>query len=227
MPLDIGRFRIQRRQRLPLAEGYVGNVGAQAHRVGRAQLELLTINGLAPDKTVLEIGCGALVAGKHVMGFLDDGRYTGIEPNVWLLEAALTEGDGLRDLVNAKHPTFLFNDDFAAGGREFDYVLSHSILSHAAEWQLPQFMASTKASLAPDGVAVVSIRFTNENGELMGDSRDQEWVYPGTSSFAPDTVAQAALAAGLSCEWVREYRRILTEVAPTNCHDWVRLRHRA
>jgi hypothetical protein len=214
------------RDRLTRAQSYVGNVGESAKVVGELQMRLLQLNGLQPQHSVLEIGCGALVAGKTLMGFLDPGCYVGIEPNVWLLDAAISEDETVRPLINAKKPVFLFNEDFdaSAADRRFDYVLSHSILSHAAEWQLPQFMTAVSACLAPEGVGIVSIRFSDQNGNLIGDSHDQQWVYPGVSSFAPETVTQAAADAGLGCEWVQEYRQIVTQSAPMNFHDWIRLR---
>jgi len=215
--------------RLTEAQKYVGNKGLDADIVGGLQLRLLQMNGLTPSHRVLEIGCGCLIAGKPLLGFLDSGRYVGVEPNLWLLDAALTDPE-IRRLVNEKHPLFLFNEDFdaSAAGR-FDYLISHSILSHAAEWQLPQFMAGVAACLNADGVAIVSIRFSDEQGNLTGDSHHQEWVYPegragGTSSYRPETAYAAAAAAGLACEWMNDYRATVTAAAPTNFHDWLRLR---
>jgi hypothetical protein len=210
-------------ERLAEAQAYVGNPGATAQVVGDLQLRLLQMNGLERSHRVLEIGCGCLVAGKPLLGFLDPGRYAGVEPNVWLLDAALTDPE-IRRFVNEKHPVFLFNDDFdaTAAGR-FDYVISHSILSHAAEWQLPVFMAAVAACLNRGGVALVSIRFSDEHGNLTGDSRDSEWVYPGTSSYRPETAYAAAEAAGLACEWVPEYRPLVTAEDPLTYHDWIRL----
>jgi cyclopropane fatty-acyl-phospholipid synthase-like methyltransferase len=192
--------------------------------VGDLQTELLVLNGLEPHHRVLEIGCGALVAGRSLMTLLEPGHYAGIDPNVWLIEAAISGDPAVRELVNSKRPIFLFNEDFdgTAAGR-FDYVLSHSILSHAAEWQLPLFMAAVKAALTEAGVALASIRFTDEAGQLQGDSHDREWVYPGNSFFSPETAAAAATSAGLRCEWVEDYRRMVTDRAPTNFHDWIRL----
>jgi hypothetical protein len=41
----------------------------------------------SPNRHVLEIGCGCLVAGRPIMEFLSPDRYVGIEPNTWLIEA--------------------------------------------------------------------------------------------------------------------------------------------
>ena len=88
--------------------------------------------------------------------------------------------------------------------------MSHSILSHAAEWQLPQFMHAVRTVLVHTGVGLASIRFTDEAGVLHGGSHDAEWINPGNSFFAPETVNEAAFSAGLGCEWVHEYRQRVT-----------------
>ena len=209
------------------AQVYVGNTSETYFIVGRLQLELLQQNGCTPDSHVLEIGCGCLVAGRPIMQFLDSERYVGLEPNTWLLDAVL---EGLPDtggLIREKLPVFLQNTDFDASavGRRFDFVMSHSILSHAAAWQLPLFMKGVKKVLAPRGIAIASIRFYNEHNQLMGDSNDPEWVYPGVSYFAWETVQKVAAACELTVEWRKDYREFFTKGAPSNFHDWIRLSH--
>jgi hypothetical protein len=209
------------------AQHYVGNPGENYFTVGRLQLELLKRNGLHPDARVLEIGCGCLVAGRPLMEFLQPDRYAGIEPNRWLLDAVLEGLPDTRALFEAKRPVFLHNTDFDASslGLTFDYVISHSILSHAAHWQCPLFFRGVKRVLHPQGVAIASIRFFDENNRQMGDSNDPEWVYPGVSYFSWTTVQEFAAAEGLRVEWRPDYREFFTKEAPSNYHDWIRLTH--
>src|SRR5450755_3994037 len=143
------------------AQNFVGNPGPNFFIVGNLQLELLKSNGCTPESHVLEIGCGCLVAGRPIMEFLLPDRYVGIEPNSWLI-AAVREGlPGTSELIVCKRPVFLSNEDFDASAthKRFDFVISHSILSHAAHWQLPLFLDGIKRVLAPSGVAIASVRF--------------------------------------------------------------------
>lgn len=209
------------------AQDYVGNPGENYFTVGRLQLELLRRNGCTPDSHVLEIGCGCLVAGRPIMQFLKPGRYVGIEPNTWLLDAVREGLPDTTELIREKLPVFLENMDFdaSAAGRKFDYVISHSILSHSAAWQLPLFMKGVKKVLAPRGVAIASIRFYSDSNELMGDSNTPEWVYPNVSFFAWETVQKVAAECGLAVEWRKDCREFFTKEAPSNYHDWIRLSH--
>jgi hypothetical protein len=209
------------------AQYYVGNVGPDYFKVGSLQLELLTRNGLKPFSQVLEIGCGCLAAGRPILQFLESDRYVGIEPNRWLIEAVVAGLPDTKSLIDEKRPVFLRRTDFDASslGRKFDFIISHSILSHAAHWQCPQFFSGIKKVLAPSGVGIASLRFHDQNNNLMGDSLSPEWVYPEVSYFAWETVQKFAAAEQLYVEWRKDYREFFTREAPSNYHDWIRIRH--
>jgi cyclopropane fatty-acyl-phospholipid synthase-like methyltransferase len=209
------------------AQYFVGNVGLDYHKVGLLQVELLKMNGLQPDARVLEIGCGCLVAGRPLLQYLKPNRYVGIEPNQWLIDAVLEGLPETRHLFDQKRPVFLHNADFDASalGLKFDFIISHSILSHAAHWQCPQFLQGVKKVLAPSGVALASLRFYDENKRLMADSHSPEWVYPGVSYFAWETVRKFAADQQLRAEWREDYREVFTRTAPSNYHDWIRITH--
>jgi SAM-dependent methyltransferase len=195
---------------------------------GELQLELLKREGCVPESSVLEVGCGCLNAGVPVIRYLRRGRYAGIEPNSWLLEAALKDWR-TRWLIAAKHPTFLDRTDFDATGlgRTFDYVLSHSVLSHCAHWQLEQFVANVAQVLSPRGRIVASIRLAEGNdygsrGSPDGeDSMDEEWQYPDVSWFKLDTVRETAARHGLTVSLEPEYTEFYVSRRPREFHDWI------
>jgi hypothetical protein len=209
------------------AQNFVGNVGENYRVVGQLQLELLLMNGCTPDSHVLEIGCGCLVAGRPIMAYLAPDRYVGIEPNAWLLDAVKEGLPDTVDLLREKRPVFLPRTDFDASQleRSFDFVISHSILSHAACWQYPLFLKGVMKALAPNGTALASLRLYDDNNELAGDSNSPEWVYPSVSFFSWDTIRTLALDHGFLPEWRPDYRDFFMKRAPSNYHDWLRLTH--
>jgi cyclopropane fatty-acyl-phospholipid synthase-like methyltransferase len=209
------------------AQNFVGNTGENYIVVGQLQLELLMMNGCTPDSHVLEIGCGCLVAGRPIIAYLQPDRYVGIEPNTWLLDAVKKGLPDTIDLIREKQPVFLPMADFDASrlGRAFDFVISHSILSHAAHWQYPLFLKGVMKVLATHGVALASIRFHDDNDKIAGDSQSQEWVYHGVSFFSWDTVRDLAVDHGFLPEWRPDYRQFFIKRAPSNYHDWLRLTH--
>ena len=183
-------------------------------------------NGAQPDSHVLEVGCGCLVAGRPILQFLEPDHYVGIEPNSWLIEAVMAGLPGTKRLIAEKRPVFLQRTDFDASslGRRFDFVISHSVLSHAAHWQCPQFFKGVQKVLSDSGVAIVSLRFFDKDNNLMGDSLSPNWVYPDVSYFAWESIQKFAAEENLAVEWRKDYREFFVRSAPSNYHDWIRIR---
>jgi SAM-dependent methyltransferase len=177
---------------------------------------------------VLEIGCGYLHAGIPLIRYLDKGNYVGVDPNDWLRETAL-KNRHIRQIVEEKRPRFLSVDNFDASelGMKFDFVLSHSVLSHCAHWQLEVFLRNVAKVLTPGGRILVSIRLAEGNVYGSGGTRDkedsghEEWQYPGVSFFKLSTVVKTAEVLGLTAAHVPEYTEFYTKTRPMECHDWI------
>ncbi|HXQ52390.1 MAG TPA: class I SAM-dependent methyltransferase [Stellaceae bacterium] len=204
--------------------GYVGTDAVS----GELQFELLKRQGCTPRSTVLEIGCGCLHVGIPLLGFLDAGNFVGVDPNDWLRERAMKDAS-VRQLVNDKRATFLSVDDFDASGlgRKFDFVFAHSVLSHAAHWQLDLFLKNAAKVLAPGGRVLASLRLAEGNAYGSAgtpdkkDSLHQEWQYPGVTWFTLPTVIQMADAHGLTALHIPEYTEFYARTRPKEHHDWI------
>ena len=162
------------------------------------------------------------------MAYLRRGNYAGIEPNRWLLKAAFDDWR-VRLLARRKRPTFLTVTDFDARplGRTYDYVLSHSVLSHCAHWQLEQFLSNVARVLRPGGRVVASVRLAegNDYGSPgtpdRNDSRHGEWQYPDVSWFKLATVQEKAQRHGLTAAVKPEYTQLYVARRPHEIHDWL------
>lgn len=88
------------------------NWGLNLNRI--FQFEYLKTHGLTPQSNLLDYGCGALAAGIHFVGFLEPGKYVGLD----ISKAVLCEGTrrlahaGLSDRKPSLH---LLNGDRASG----------------------------------------------------------------------------------------------------------------
>lgn len=210
-----------------LAAAYVGTDEVS----GELQLDLLIREGLRPDSSVLDMGCGCLHAGVPLIRHLRAWRYCGVDPNEWLRLVALEDPAVLR-LVEEKCARFSSADDFDSSRFDvkFDFVLSHSVLSHCALWQLYLFLKNVKAALALGGCVLASVRLAEGNAygsrgsDGGGDSEDSAWQYPGVSWFRLSTVESVASVYGLTATLVPEYTAIFVRKRPTECHDWVTFR---
>lgn len=196
------------------AVDYCGDPKSHEAR-GATILQFLIENGLKPDSHVLDLGCGALSQGTPLIRYLDEGHYVGLDPNGWLIEAALEHDPRLRN----KNPLFLYSSDFNASKaeREFDFVVAHSVLSHAAHWQMEQMFSNVRKAVDYGAVWLCSYRDDQYN------SFSKEWVYPGVSTFRINTLRSYGFHSGWHINQIHDYRDRLHQVCPNDFHDWIKL----
>lgn len=105
-------------------------VGGLWEEVGALQARFLVDQGLRPEHRLLDVGCGSLRAGVHLVRYLDPGRYHGIDASRELLAAGRFELR--RHGLDGKGAQLRCDDRFGVGafGGEFDYVLAHSLFTH-------------------------------------------------------------------------------------------------
>ena len=87
---------------------------AQPRSRGRDEFMVAVRSGLRPHHYYLEVGCGGLAAGRHVVRFLLRGRYFCIEESEYLLRAAVEYEVPAAGLIH-KRPRFLLNGDVNVG----------------------------------------------------------------------------------------------------------------
>ena len=182
-----------------------------------SQFNLLTLLGLRETHHVLDVGCGALRAGRLLIVYLEAGGYFGIEPQRWLIESAIRSEIG-SELIRLKRPTFDHNADFRLGvfGRSFDFIVVSSIFSHAARRQIATCLGEARDVLTEDGLLLAS--FVEGAESYAGDG----WVYPGTVGYRLEDLQGLAGDHGLECEpigWPYVYG--------TNTQRWVAFSRRS
>src|SRR3989338_10371468 len=98
-----------------------------------------------------------------------------------------------------KRPTFSNDRDFTltAFGRSFDFLVAHSIFSHAAERQIRRCLAEAKRVMKP--TAIFAATFLAGATNYAGDA----WVYPDCARYTLRYMAQLAAEHGLACRRVR------------------------
>ena len=162
---------------------------------GASQLDVLVQLGLRAHHTLLEIGCGSLRVGRLLIAYLDSDRYFAVEPERWLVEAALrTEIDA--DALRTKRPVFRYTADFSvtAFEREFDYILAGSVFSHAAQHQIAACLSQAREVMTP------ATRFAASFVEGDTNYDGVHWSYPEPVTYSFERMRELASASGLRCE---------------------------
>ena len=162
--------------------------------VANLTTSLLMCLGLREQHDVLDLGCGSLRIGRLLIPYLARGRYTGLEPNSWLIEEGIRENVG-SDLIALRQPTFVTNDDFdiSSGGRSYDFVLAQSIFSHTQTSLLRMALAQVALGLRERGALVAT--YVGGSSDTQGDG--DQWLYPAVARHTWRTMEAALSNAGL------------------------------
>jgi SAM-dependent methyltransferase len=136
----------------------------QYYYTGGASVFLQCVSewGLKPTDNLLDIGCGSLRIGKHLIPFLEAEKYCGVEPEQKYLKDGL-KWEVSESMLKLKRPSFIYNNDFdfSLFNRKFDFVLSRSVFIHCSPSQFVNCLKSLKGHLSKDGRFIVSLFLSN------------------------------------------------------------------
>jgi SAM-dependent methyltransferase len=197
------------------AVDYVGTFPEE----GVVQLEALKLIGLLTSSYVLEIGCGALIASVPIIDFVEKDHYVGIEPNKWLVDDSLSVIGKLD-----KCPKFLHNESFDSKelNMKFDFIISHSVMSHAAEWQLVLFLKNCYDALNDGGKLLFSIRFYDGKKEDTDiNAMDDKWHYPDSVYISRKQFKEHIKKYFTKTEEREDITKMILDSHPLARHDWV------
>jgi cyclopropane fatty-acyl-phospholipid synthase-like methyltransferase len=124
----------------------------------RFQIDLLKAQGLEPHHNVLELGCGPLTAGIPLIGYLEPGRYVGVDIRNSVLDLAWREIGKAK--LSSKNPRLICSPSFALAEFEektFDYVYSFSVLYHLSDDILDSYFRAVSKHLKPSGVCIANV----------------------------------------------------------------------
>ena len=163
----------------PLLDPAHDLVGGAPEQLGPWQLQLLLDHGLTRRDHVLDLGCGTLRGGLHLIDFLEAGRYIGVDPNAALLAHGerLVDAAGLR----AKSPKLAGLDSMVQSPPgPMDLVLTQSVLNHLDANQIVRTVQRVGAWMAPGGLWIGTCAFDAgivavDEGEPHPVRADERW----------------------------------------------------
>jgi SAM-dependent methyltransferase len=144
-----------------IAEGkhrnFVSGAGGQWEEGGLGQLAFLKKHGLSPDHKFIDIGCGALRAGRHLIDFLAPGNYYGVDANLSLLQTGYDHE--LTDEQREKLPVtnLRANDRFDVDlGVTYDMAIAQSVFTHVSLNHMQLCLHRLAKVMKPGGVFYAS-----------------------------------------------------------------------
>jgi SAM-dependent methyltransferase len=144
-------------------------VGGKWDELGRLQLAFLRSRGLEPQHLLLDLGCGALRAGVHLVAYLEGAHYYGIDLNVHLMEAGYERELrplGLAPKLPRTHLAVSSEYDASSFGVQFDFVMAHSVWTHLPLEQIARCVSAVARVLKPSGRFYATLHIAPENASL-------------------------------------------------------------
>lgn len=159
-------------------------IGSMWDEIGPLQLRFLQANGLTPDSTLLDIGCGSLRLGVRAVEYLEPGNYWGTDLNPVLLDAGYDKEivpAGLAARLPRSHLVVDEEFEFPGIPSRIDFAIATSVFTH-----LPfNYM---RLCLARLGAQLISPSLRVNNGATscaFVPSRDR-FCLPGLPRYARD-----------------------------------------
>jgi SAM-dependent methyltransferase len=132
-------------------------IGGAWDRDGLKQERFLIKHGLLPEHKILDVGCGPLRAGRHLIDYVNPGNYYGIDANLSLLETGykdeLTDEQRARLPIENLRANERFNADF---GVQFDFAIAQSVFTHVSLNHIRLCLFRLAKVMKPGGVFFAS-----------------------------------------------------------------------
>lgn len=118
----------------------------------RFPLEFLRSQSLEEHDSVLEIGCGVLRVGTHLISYLDANGYVGIDIRPEVID--ISHKQIAKHRLGNKNPIVITSDSFGQDdleNKEFDYVLAFQVLYHLEDEIAERCFEEVSKRLKSDG----------------------------------------------------------------------------
>lgn len=172
-------------------------IGGHWEEIGALQFDFLKGQGLQPEHTLLDIGCGTLRGGRHFIRYLQPGNYSGIDVS----QAALDAG---RDLINeeglsAREPRLVHvadgRLDFSMLTVSYDYLLAQSVFTHLRLSQIEECFGNLHRVMH-QGSRFFFTFYRAQHEEVRGYK---------TFGYAPEVFVQIGERSGLEVSFPEYY----------------------
>lgn len=170
---------------------------ARHEAAGQMILGHLVREGLRPEHTLVDYGCGSLRIGRHLIGYLEPANYVGADVTERFYREGLANLDPA--LREEKRPRFQPID--ATWPRESgvppDFVISIGVLIHVPRAELDEYLDRVAALVGPTTRAYVSFFDAARHARLS----EMTWTWPAERLLAAARARGFAAAVMDLPEW--------------------------
>ena len=127
--------------------------------VGRLELAILKLEGLRPESSLLDFGCGVGRLALQAIPYLNSGDYLGLDISPTMIEGARKlAGDRFPEIESDRY-RFDVNDgeNIAVAGKVFDVICAFSVFTHLEAEDTYRYMRQFRTMLPLGGKLVCSV----------------------------------------------------------------------
>ena len=136
----LNAFVLDKMMEIPHGEKGIEQVGHRVYvgglwdEMGSLQFEMLKHYGLKPNHVFIDVACGSLRLGKHLIEYLDEGNYQGIDKESTLVEMGSRE-EVDETTLEEKKPKFVISSEFEFHKfpKKADFAIAQSLFTHLPE----------------------------------------------------------------------------------------------
>ncbi|PHS02289.1 MAG: hypothetical protein COA78_21640 [Blastopirellula sp.] len=155
---------------------YIGNMW---ERIGQLQFDFLITQGLEKPHVLYDIACGSLRAGIHIIPYLNQGNYCGIEKHDWLISAG-TLLELPQKVYSQQKPELVISDkfEFEKFSKSPDFCIAQSLFTHLPVSEIKDCLEKLRAVAKPTTVLFATFFETStevKNPNVQSDA--QGWRY--------------------------------------------------
>lgn len=144
--------------------GHRNYVGGLWEEIGKLQFDFLVINGLKPDDVFLDIACGSLRAGIHLIPYLNEGNYLGIDKEKTLINLGLTRELDNEWLIKKKPELLISNNfEFNKFSKTSNFAIAQSLFTHLPPDLINNCFKKLSSHFDKDGIFFATYFISDKN----------------------------------------------------------------
>jgi SAM-dependent methyltransferase len=194
--------------------GHRQYVGGLWDEIGKLQFEFLVSRGLKPNHVLLDIACGSMRAGVHLIPYLDRGNYLGVDKEAMLIERGLAV-EIPQDVREAKVPEVIVSDsfDFVRLSKSPDFAIAQSLFTHLPPRHIRRCLRRLREVAPPDCHFYATFFETSES--IRNPRRPHDlmiWYYTRQQMIAFGT--ETGWSATYLGDWAHPRGQVMVEYRP-------------
>lgn len=177
--LKVHQARMDERVKQSSEESRWNPKSSRWDKIGNIQFQFLIQQGMKPEHSMLDIGCGTLRGGIRFIEYLAPGNYTGIDisPEAIKYARRLVDEEGLSD----RNPRLLVttNSQFKEfEGERFDFLLAYSVFFHLPPEEIEECLQNIGNVMGRESVFFYTFKPSDKLRAAGWKKRKYNFRYP-------------------------------------------------